>query len=25
VMPAVMKLLGYTRTFERTADLASKS
>ena len=25
VMPTVMKLLGYTRTFERTADLASKS
>jgi len=25
MMPATMKLLGYTRTFERTADLSSKS
>jgi hypothetical protein len=25
VMPAAMKLLGYTRTFERTADIASKT
>jgi hypothetical protein len=25
LMPGAMKLLGYTKTFERTADIASKS